>query len=442
MGDLVDPTKARARTGSSSAGPSDELKAIHGFFNSSPSLPVFVSLDSLEECIQPGRAEQTVGYARKKYSGADTELLLVGVGSASQIVEGIADFGLKLHSAASLNLEQGKGVYCAFNLPEMSREWTHYMVAEVDRKTNTVFLRQANPDTEIRYFPRYTIGDNKAVVGFVNMGEVLDKPLRVSLDEALQAEGQPFVALLSERTVVDTLRKVHADQLNITPETGTPVISSAQKFVIPIGKLPSGGEELKYPGGDVRAGDPICDYKGEPIGERGVVFFNYKDMAFQAVPGDGTGVIILNEVTKQQAQALEAKISSLATTPSRMTLEQIKEVLGFARDELGLKDAYNSSVDFINSKMTPVSSDRKSGKSPYGHMKRDDRDICYAVFVPGQFAFDGPSLTPQIFESGGVIVKQGDSLRGVQPEIFDRTYTLSNGAPLGSTRDLARVEPQ
>jgi hypothetical protein len=112
-------------------------------------------------------------------------------------------------------------------------------------------------------------------------------------------------------------------------------------------------------------------------------------------------------------------------------------VLDYARTELNLGDMYNSTVSFINTKMTPVSVDdvtQAGGHEvdAFGLMKRDDRDVCQAVYVPGRFVFEGPAITPQVFESGGVIVRQGEEFRGVQPDIFARTYRLANGKPITS----------
>ena len=43
----------------------------------------------------------------------------------------------------------------------------------------------------------------------------------------------------------------------------------------------------------------------------------------------------------------------------------------------------------------------------------------------------------QVFESGGVIVAQGGELRGVQPDVFVRTYRLADGRSISSvTADL------
>jgi hypothetical protein len=178
------------------------------------------------------------------------------------------------------------------------------------------------------------------------------------------------------------------------------------------------------------------------VGDRGLVFFNGKDKSWQAVKGDGEGVIIINEVTREQAKKLYQKVQELKPDPNNLTLDELKQVLSFAQQQLGLIDMYNSSRAFVQEKMTPVI----AGEVPkvngnevkaYGFVKRDDRDVNQAIYIPGEFVFEGPAASPQEFKDGGVIVEQGGKMRGVQPDIFVRTYKLSDGRSISSvTADL------
>ncbi|MDD9331901.1 MAG: hypothetical protein PV340_04765 [Wolbachia sp.] len=72
--------------------------------------------------------------------------------------------------------------------------------------------------------------------------------------------------------------------------------------------------------------------------------------------------------------------------------------------ELGLTDRYNSDIKFTESKMSKITEDKTY--FAYGLHKRDDRDICYAVFVSSSSSFQGPALTLQEFDNGAVILKQ------------------------------------
>ena len=236
-------------------------------------------------------------------------------------------------------------------------------------------------------------------------------------------------------------RKISPSDLRFDPDRSTAVISSAQKFIIPVPAFGRGGEPLVYPKGHEKAGKPILDYEGKPIGDRGLVFFNAKDQSVQAVAGDGQGVIIINEVTEEQARKLHDKITAFQPDPNKLSLAQMKQTLEFARSELKLGDMYNSTRSFVQTKMTPAVAGelpRASGKEigDYGLKKRDDRDVCNAIYVPGKFVFEGPAASPQVFENGGVIVEQGGTIRGVQPDIFVRTYRLRDGRPITSLTDL------
>jgi hypothetical protein len=249
------------------------------------------------------------------------------------------------------------------------------------------------------------------------------------------APGSASPANRAEPGTRTAMRTLSAADLHFDPDRSTAVLSSAQKFIIPVPAF--GGEPLVYPEGHDKSGQKILDFEGRPIGERGVIFFNDKDQSVQAVAGDGEGVVIVNEVTADQAGKLHQKIGGFNPDPNALTLSQLKQVLDYARTELKLGDMYNSTRAFVREKMTPAvngEAPRANGKEieDYGFKKRDDRDICRAVYVPGAFVLEGPAATAQIFEDGGVVVEQGGEIRGVQPEVFVRTYRLLNGDRIAS----------
>lgn len=217
---------------------------------------------------------------------------------------------------------------------------------------------------------------------------------------------------------------ITAEQIDFGADKSTPVISGAQKFVIPVPAFKDGGEQLVYPEGE-KAGQPIADWQDKPIGDKGLVFFNGKDRAYQAVKGDGNGVVIINLVTEEQAAKLTAKINEFNSDPTQLSLGEIKEVLKYAREDLGLVDMYNSDKGFIAGKMSSVGAG--TGVQAYGLHKRDDRDICHAVFVPGSGEFQGPAATPQQFSDGAVILQQGKDVRLIQPDAFEASYKHADG---------------
>lgn len=257
---------------------------------------------------------------------------------------------------------------------------------------------------------------------------------------------------------------ITAEQIDFGADKATPVISGAQKFIIPVPAYQDGGEPLVYPSGD-EAGKPIMDWQKKPIGDRGLIFYNGTDKTPQAVKGDGNGVIIINSVNQEKAKLLEAKIDAVLKrkgfpdrikteeyirnlgagrhlaeagleyldrrTVKDLTLNETKEILRYAREDLDLIDMYNSDKTFVSEKMSPVGA--SSGVAAYGLHKRDERDICHAVFVPGRGEFQGPAATPQQFENGAVILQQGKDVRLIQPDIFETTYKHADGRPIKVT---------
>lgn len=230
----------------------------------------------------------------------------------------------------------------------------------------------------------------------------------------------------------DSPRTIAPTDLQVGPGHSTPVISAAQKFIIPVPAWRAAGEPLVYPASHEQEGQPILDYQGNPVGDRGIIFFNGKDQSWQAAAGDGAAVIIINEVTAAQANQLYSHIQTATPNPNDLTLEQLKQVLDFAQNDLGLVDMYNSDRAYIQENMTPaIATDVPTFEGAeieaYGFKKRDARDINQAIYIPGAFVFEGPAATPQEFAAGGVIVEKDGEMRGVQPDIFERTYLLSDG---------------
>jgi hypothetical protein len=211
------------------------------------------------------------------------------------------------------------------------------------------------------------------------------------------------------------------------------VISDTQKFVVPVPALKDGGEPLIYPGGSETEGDPILDRRGDPIGEKGIVFWNAADQAWQAASGDGTAVIIINQVNEENARELHRRLLDLGG-PTRTTLESLKELLEFAVS-LGLGDMYNSDREYVDAYLSPVMKNKlqvKSDDVTMGFVKRDDRDTAWAVYVDEPFEFVGSKGLSQLMPHGGAIVRFGTDIHGVQPDVFRATYRLAeDGRPIG-----------
>src|SRR5688572_6900298 len=138
-------------------------------------------------------------------------------------------------------------------------------------------------------------------------------------------------------------------QEEIKFDLGSPCISSAQKFIIPVPAFPDGGRPLIYPEGHPKVGESIVDWEGKPIGERGVIFRNKTDASWQAAQGDGNAVIIMNQVNEEQAKALDSYIrTTFRNWPGRdFTVDELEQLLEYARTELKLVDRYDSNTTFI-----------------------------------------------------------------------------------------------
>jgi len=248
-----------------------------------------------------------------------------------------------------------------------------------------------------------------------------------------------------ETSIMDTARArvIKPSDLKIGPSFSTSVVSDGQKFILPVPSFKADGEPLVYPSGHEKAGQPILDHEGHKIGDKGIVFFNYKDSSCQAAAGDGEAVIIINEVDEQQAAKLHKKVMSLQTDVSKLTLKELKEIIAFAKDELALTDMYNSTRSYIKNKMSAFGdvpgTQKQREDLAYGLKKRNSNDINQAVYIAGAFVFEGPAASPQKFNDGGVIVESKGKMRGVQPNIFVRTYKLANGNPIrDASKDIKR----
>lgn len=243
--------------------------------------------------------------------------------------------------------------------------------------------------------------------------------------ELTHSRSMPNIAV-SSPPPPSSSRTISAQDLDMS--NAASVISRAQKFILPIGKLKD-GVKLEYPSGHEKAGERILDFEKKPIGNRGVIFYNSTDNSVQAVQGDGSGVIIFNLVNQSQAGLLKAKHDELAKasrTPGILDHSGVQAFLDYATS-LGITDRYNSTRDFIRKKMTPVGD---LGANEYGLYKRDDRDLCHAVRLEGSGFFQGPAASPQKFEHGAVIVQQDKEYRLVQCDAFERSYCYSDNTAI------------
>lgn len=212
---------------------------------------------------------------------------------------------------------------------------------------------------------------------------------------------------------------------------GVPVISSAQKFIIPVPTTDA--VPLVYPAETIKndkdvSGQVITDWQGNPVGDLGIVFWNGKDNCWQAAPIND-GVVIINQVTEDQASRLTRFAEYLSD--DGFTCKDLELVLEVADIFLDLEDVYNSDTGFITSKMSKVSK-FDTGIPNFGLHKRDDRDVLLATYIEGEGEIEGSAATVQKFENGAWVVIFENNPRLIQPDIFIQTYRNSDGSLISS----------
>lgn len=208
------------------------------------------------------------------------------------------------------------------------------------------------------------------------------------------------------------------------------VISRAQKFIVPV-PCDSYSDLLIYPDGAPKAGSPIIDHKGRPVGERGLVFFNAVDNCHQAVASDGCSVIIVNQVSREDAEAIESFIGRLGESIDSLSMAAVKAVLSFVATALRLNDIYNSTDSYVRERMVAVAQPRSCQGRAAGWMCRRATDILDATFITGHGEFLGPAATAQVIPpEGAVILRDNDELRMIAVDVMLSTYLHSDGRPL------------
>lgn len=245
----------------------------------------------------------------------------------------------------------------------------------------------------------------------------------------------------------------HAD---INFDDATPVVSVAKKFVIPVGKFEqdNGGESLVYPTGHSKAGQPITDYEGKALGEKGIVFQNRAE-SVAAAPSDGNSVMIINQVSNEDAAKLQTKINELGGDPSKLSLAQFKEVLSYAKS-LGYEDIYNSNLDFQAKKFKSENEIDTKDIPGYSFGLRNDRvegKKVVAKYLAGDITFKGQSQAAggeQNHPNGAIVVfdssaPAGDQIRTIDaaPKELD-SYRLADRSKIileGPNANIAKHVP-
>lgn len=230
---------------------------------------------------------------------------------------------------------------------------------------------------------------------------------------------------------------IRADQFDFSEAASTPVVSDSLRFVLPVPAWADGGEPLDYPRGE-RAGQPFTDRDGRPIIGRGIVFFDPDDRSWEAVRGDGTGVILFSPLTADQGARLAKAVLARKAILDDLTLADIKAIVRYATRTLRIASSHASTREYVAEAFQP---EDPAGLPGFGLHRRLANDVCRAVFVEGEGAFLGPAASPQVFDDGAVILRHGDETRLVQWRSFEMTYRLLDGRR-ATVDNLARQVPR
>lgn len=228
-------------------------------------------------------------------------------------------------------------------------------------------------------------------------------------------------------------RKLFEVRYNRDPETSS-------RFVLPIANWLDADGNPKFNHPAIKE----IDKNGKL--ENRFTFQNYEDGCQQCAKIDGTGVIIFTAPTPGQTAKLKEAINSYTDNPLDLAPDQVKAVLSYAYNELGLLDRYHGNQSDIRSDMDCLEEKSREGVL-YGSFVYKPSIVSTALYLSGKGRFlGGPTATPQIFEDGGFVLFSKKRLKQAEAIIKnadpDEPYQKSNAkivskaAFLKSRRDL------
>jgi hypothetical protein len=219
--------------------------------------------------------------------------------------------------------------------------------------------------------------------------------------------------------VPELTRVLRPEDFDFNENASAAVLSDSPRFVIPAPDFADGGEPLARPDGK-----PLVDRQGRTIEGRGIAFIDPDDRAWEVAHGDGTAAILISPMNEPVAAAIAAEIARLVPSADALTVEQVRELLAFARRQPGVRATYATTRAYVAEAMVPGPEAAAAG---YGLYHRRSDQICRAVFVPGRGEFLGPAASPQLFDDGAVVLKHGDSVRLIQSASFELGYRFLDG---------------
>src|SRR5262249_19399973 len=140
---------------------------------------------------------------------------------------------------------------------------SRWMNRRLSRRITGVFQKGSRRDADVESAPwGLRRGNMSRRLAWILLALTALSACRSPADTAASAQRSPAI---DERE----MRRIKSADLNLRPDTSTAVISSAQKFIIPVPAWGRNGEPLTYPKGHEREGQAILDFQGKAVGDRG-----------------------------------------------------------------------------------------------------------------------------------------------------------------------------
>ena len=196
-------------------------------------------------------------------------------------------------------------------------------------------------------------------------------------------------------------------------QLGLTVVNRSKRFILPIPHWGNEGEALIFPKESRRAG-AIMKRGLDKKADLGVVFYNGIDLAWQAVRSNGKEAIVFNDISLIQATHIMKRYRELNL--ENITLEGVKELLYYAKEELDVIDFYNTSLKAVKSNTKSLTSEIPLYKQV------TKKDTHKALYVKDAFVFDGP--VEQVYPDGAILLHSGRHTWGIGAGVFQRNFKV------------------
>jgi len=183
-----------------------------------------------------------------------------------------------------------------------------------------------------------------------------------------------------------------------------------------------------YPKEHELSGQTIA-YQAE--GSWGVMWWNDITLEWQGVPSDGSGLIVINQVTEDEAVRLQDWISKAVGTADKLSSETVTDFVTFAKKETK-KCVYNASRASFLLTVGVYEWKHQTGIEGYGLYQRRKDDIFKALDVCAAFRFEPAGN--QFFPEGAAVIYSLNTCKArcVLRDAFYKTYRQLDGSQIAN----------